>query len=305
MRASIVIPVLNGGEEFRRCLECIATQEFDGEVELVVVDSGSTDGSPALASAHGAVVHEIPREAFNHGSTRNLGAALSTGDVLVFTSQDAYADDSRWLAALLAPLRDDPSLGGVYGRQLPLPGARPPEQYFLGFLYGSEPREQRAAGPDELSMDTTLFSNVNSAIPREVWARFPFAEDVVSSEDQEWSVRVLLAGFRLRYEPAAVVRHSHAYTLRDAFRRFFDSGASARRAYLAGAGHARRVLLRNAVAYARGEVVWLVRSRSSRWLPYTVVYELTKFTALQLGARERWLPRRLKRRLSAIPGCWA
>ena len=129
-----------------------------------------------------------------------------------------------WLSALVTPLRRDSGLAGVYGRQLPHADARPAERYFLDFLYGSEPREQSADGPAELSMETTLFSNVNSAMPRGLWERFPFAEDIVMSEDQEWSVRVLLAGLRLRYVPEARVRHSHIYTLRSAFRRFFDSG---------------------------------------------------------------------------------
>src|SRR3712207_7563334 len=61
-----------------------------------------------------------------------------------------------------------------------------------------------------------------------------FRSDIIMSEDQEWALRVLLAGHALVYEPRAVVRHSHPYTIRQAFRRFFDSGASADRAYLAG-----------------------------------------------------------------------
>ena len=55
------------------------------------------------------------------------------------------------------------------------------------------------------------------------------------SEDQEWSARALLDGWSILYEPRAAVRHSHVYTVRSAFRRFFDSGVSAERTYLAGA----------------------------------------------------------------------
>jgi len=305
VKVSVVIPALNGGRDMARCLEAIAAQRLDGEVEVVVVDSGSTDGTPDLCRARGALVHEIPTSEFNHGATRNLGASLASGEVLVFTSHDAYAEDSGWLSALVAPLAEDPGLGGVYGRQVPHHGARPPEEYFLGFLYGPEPRDQWIGDPSQLSMETTLFSNVNSAIPRAVWERFPFSGDVVMSEDQEWSVRVLRAGYHLRYEPRAVVRHSHDYTLRAAFRRFFDSGASADRAYLSGQAHSRRILLRNAYDYGRGELGWLWRSGHASAIPYTAVYELTKFTALQLGARHRRLPAAAKRRFSAFPGYWS
>jgi rhamnosyltransferase len=301
---SIVIPTLNGGDDLRRCLEQIAAQDFSGRHEVVVVDSGSSDGSASLARSLGAVVCEIARNEFNHGRARNMGAAIARGEMLVFTSQDACPDDDHWLSALVTPLRRDSGLAGVYGRQLPHADARPAQRYFLDFLYGSEPREQSADGPAELSMETTLFSNVNSAMPRGLWGRFPFAEDIVMSEDQEWSARVLLAGLRLRYVPEARVRHSHIYTLRSAFRRFFDSGASASRAYLAGAGEADRVLRRKAFAYGRGEVAWLIRNRQLASLPYTAVYELTKFAGLQLGTHHRWLAPGLKRRFSALPGYW-
>ena len=102
---SVVIPVKNGGADLVRCLAGIAAQEVEEEVEVVVVDSGSTDGSPERARAAGAVVHEIPPEEFGHGRTRNLGVELARGELVVFTSQDAVADDDGWLARLAAAAR--------------------------------------------------------------------------------------------------------------------------------------------------------------------------------------------------------
>jgi rhamnosyltransferase len=301
---SVVIPALNGGRELERCLDAIGAQEIDAEVEVVVVDSGSSDGTPGLARSRGAVVVEISRSSFSHGGARNIGAGRAEGEVLVFTVQDAYAEGRDWLVALITPLRDDPSLAGVYSRQLPHAGARPSEEYFLDFLYGPEPRDQRVADASGLTMAATLFSNVSSAIPRRIWDRFPFSENVPMSEDQEWSARVLLAGYHLRYEPKAVVRHSHDYSLRSAFRRFFDSGVSADRAYLAAGRESRRTLLANAYRYGRGELSWLVRTGNTRAIPFTTVFELTKFTALQLGARHERLPISVKRRLTAFPEQW-
>src|SRR5205807_3497611 len=108
-----------------------------------------------------------------------------------------------------APLRAHHAVATFYGRQLPHDGATPPERYFLDFLYGPERRRQRASGAQELTMQTTLFSNVNAAIRRELWERLPFVEDIIMSEDQDWSRRVLLEGFTIAYEPVAAVRHSH------------------------------------------------------------------------------------------------
>jgi rhamnosyltransferase len=303
---SVVIPVKDGGEDLARCLKAISEQRLgEGEnVEVVVVDSGSRDGSVELAHSHGAIVREIPPESFNHGASRNLGASLSSGDPLVFISQDAMPIDDGWLEALVRPLREDQQVGGVYGRQIANEDAAPPERYFLDFLYGPEPRRQRVAGTRELSMETTLFSNANGAIRRSLWEEFPFVENIIMSEDQDWSRRALLAGWTIAYEPRAAVRHSHAYTLSSAFRRFFDSGASADRAYLAGERESAHVLRAAALRYARGEIIWLLRTGQALWIPYTGLYELTKLAGLLLGARHERLPLSMKRRMSAMPGYW-
>ena len=302
---SVLIPVKDGGSDLRRCLDGIARQEIEGEVEVVVVDSGSADGSPELARSLGAKVLEVESVGFRHGATRNLAAEAARGEILVFTTQDAYAADEHWLERLTVPLRAGDDLAGVYGRQIPHDDALPPERFFLDFLYGPNPRVQRAAEPSELTLHTTLFSNVNSAIRRSLWEQFRFADDLFFAEDQDWSRRVLLAGYAIRYEPEAAVRHSHAYTLTAAFKRFFDTGASADRGFLAGGSEAAKALRREAGRYAREELAWLVRTGRRRWIPYAAVYELGKFAGVQLGARHRRLPLWLKQRCSFFPAYWA
>lgn len=299
---SILIPVRNGGDELGRCLDAIARQRIDEEYEVVVVDSGSTDDTVAIAKAHGARVHTIPAEEFHHGRTRNLAVGHARGDILVWTTHDAYPESDQWLDLLTKPLRDgEPHLAGVYGRQIAHHDATPPESYFLDFLYGPNARLQRAGSVEELTMETTLFSNANSAMPRKLLVAEPFADDVLIAEDQDWSRRMLLAGRTIRYEPCAAVRHSHPYTVFTAFRRFFESGVAGSRTFLAGGSSAQKALRRNGVAYATGELRWLARSGHARWIPYAVVYEGLKFVGIQLGARHERLPLWLKRRWTRYP----
>lgn len=300
---SVVIPVKDGGADLVRCLEAITRQEVDHAVEVIVIDSGSTDGSPELARAHGARVHEIPASEFGHGRTRNLGAELAGGEILVFTSQDAVAADESWLAQLVAPFGGSNHAAGAYGRQLPHDDATPPERYFLDFLYGPDARTQRLRDEREPSFEETLFSNVNSAIPRAIWQDFRFADDLIMSEDQEWSRRVLRAGHELVYVPEAAVHHSHRYSIASAFQRFFDSGVSAERSYAAG-GNGSGALRRAGIRYAKGEVAWLWETGQRRWIPYAAAYELAKFSGMQLGRRHRHLPRALKHRMSALQSYW-
>jgi rhamnosyltransferase len=300
---SVIIPVKDGGDDLRRCLDCIARQRTDDDVETLIVDSGSRDGSRELARARGAGVLEVEASGFLHGATRNLAAAHARGDLLVFTTQDAYAADQHWIERLCAPLRTDEEVAGVYGRQLPHADASPPERFFLDFLYGPSPRVQRVGGTADLSLRTTLFSNVNSAIRRSFWEQLPFADDLFFAEDQDWSRRVLLAGYAIRYEPEAAVYHSHTYSLTTAFKRFFDTGASAERGFLTGPASG-AVLRGEALRYAREELAWLARTGRRRWIPYATLYELGKFAGVQLGARHRRLPLWLKRRFSFYPAYW-
>ena len=298
---SVVIPVKDGGADLERCLAGIATQQVDEEVEVVVVDSGSTDGSPDRARAAGARVHEIPAEEFGHGRTRNLGVELARGDLVVFTCAGrSMPHDDAWLARLAAAARSDADVGGAYGRQLPHEDARPPERFFLDFLYGPDVRVQRLGPDEELTFESTLFSNVNAAIPRPPPASGSrSADDLTMSEDQEWSRRVLRGGYALVYEPArggpplARVHDPNGLPPLLRLRRVRASTPTSR-----ATSRARPSAVR-AARYAREELAWLWRSGQRRWIPYTAVYELGKFAGLQLGLRHERLPRSVVRRLGS------
>jgi rhamnosyltransferase len=301
---SVIVPVRDGGEKLGRCLDAIARQRVPEPVEVVVVDSGSSDGSRERARSAGARVFTVAPDEFRHGATRNLAAESARGDLLVFTSQDALALSDDWLERLATSLRADEGLAGTYGRQVPHRDASAPERFFLEYVYGPHPRVQRVHDAAELSLHVTLFSNVNSAIPRTVWQSFPFADDVAFGEDQDWARRVLVAGYGIRYEPEAVVRHSHSYTLTGAFKRFFDTGVLGERAFLAGGSTSAAVLRREALRYARAEVRWLISTGQHRSIPYATAYELAKFLGLQAGAHHRLLPLWVKRQFSLFPGYW-
>jgi rhamnosyltransferase len=294
---SVLIPVKNGGHEVVRCVEAVQRQTIDEEFEVVAVDSGSTDGSPERLRRLGAVVHEIPAEEFSHGGTRNLLRELARGEVLVYLSDDTLPASDRWLEELVGALRSRADAAAAYGRQIPHTDASPSEQYFLGFLYGTEPRVQRARKEDELTLETTMLSNANAAYRRDALEAHPFAEDVRWAEDQDFVRRVLLEGKTVVYEPRAAVIHSHTYTIGTAFHRFFDSGLAARRTYLSGGAPARRALLSSLRRYAVGEIRWLWSEGHAAWIPYAVVYELAKLAGMELGIHGDLLPDRIRARL--------
>jgi rhamnosyltransferase len=125
-----------------------------------------------------------------------------------------------------------------------------------------------------------FFSNVSSAMRREVWNAVPFRDDVVMSEDQYWAYDALRAGYEVVYEPAACVYHSHNYTLQTLFQRNRLSGASLRGLM----ADSPRDVVGRGMRYVLEEAGFLIAERSFAWLPYMLAYEATKSVGFALGS---------------------
>lgn len=210
-----MILTLNAGPGFAGLLERLAAQRTGFDHELVVVDSGSTDGTVELARRHGATVHAIPKEEFDHGAARNLGVSLAGGEYVAFLVQDALPVDERWLAAMVEDLEADDAVAGVYGRQIPRPESSPLARAVVNDLPTAvTERRVQQAGDDYWGLPPAarrllaLFDNVSSCVRRSVWQEFPF-ERTPFGEDLRWGRRVIEAGHKLVYEPRSAVLHSH------------------------------------------------------------------------------------------------
>ncbi len=216
-RVSIVIPTLDAGPGFETLLQKISSQKGDFDREVLVIDSGSTDGTVELARRYGATVHQISRKEFNHGATRNLGVSLAKGEYVALTVQDAVPLDEQWLAAMVENLERDERVAGVYGRQVPYPWAGLLTRALVNSLAtaGLERREQFAGGPEEyrelrpaMRRRLAAFDNVSSCLRRSVWEDLPF-EQTNFAEDLRWGKKAVEAGHKTVYEPRSAVFHSH------------------------------------------------------------------------------------------------
>ncbi|GJM21754.1 MAG: hypothetical protein DHS20C15_16690 [Planctomycetota bacterium] len=214
-RAALVIPTLNGGERFARCLEMWRAQEGVGELEICCPDSGSRDGTVDVIRKHNGRVLPIPSREFNHGDTRNRAVAVVRADYVFLSVQDAVPLDTRMAAELLAPLEADPGLAATFGRQVPLPDCHPVlEARIAGWAGGSEPvvQELGARRWDDLEPMERLglirYDHVIACMRRSVWERLRF-EALSFGEDIGWAVRVIRPGGRIAFVPSAAVEHSH------------------------------------------------------------------------------------------------
>jgi rhamnosyltransferase len=216
-KVSIVIPTFNAGPGFEELLRKLDAQEGDFEQEVVVVDSGSTDGTVELAARHGAILHSVSKAGFDHGATRDLGISLSSGEYVALTVQDAVPLDERWLAAMVQNLQNDGRIAAVYGRHVPRPDASVITKALIGSLAVSDTERRRQEIRDKaqyLSLPPAqrrriaAFDNVSSCLRRQVWEEFPFGE-ADFAEDLRWGKKVVEAGYTIVYEPRSVIVHSH------------------------------------------------------------------------------------------------
>jgi rhamnosyltransferase len=216
-KVSVVIPTLNAGPEFEKTLGKISTQEGDFEREVIVIDSGSEDGTVELARRYGARVHQISKSEFNHGATRDLGVSLSGGEYVAFIVQDAVPLDERWLVTMVEDLERDGRVAGVYGRQVPRPEAGILTRVLVNSLAAAslERREKFAGSPERYRempprkrRRLASFDNVSSCLRRSVWAELPF-ERADFGEDIRWGKKAVEAGYKIVYEPRSAVFHSH------------------------------------------------------------------------------------------------
>jgi rhamnosyltransferase len=300
-RVGVVIPTLRGAAHLEQLLPALGRQSLS-PCAIVVIDSSSPDDTANVARGHGAIVEVIARAEFDHGATRNRGAALAGDvDILVFMAQDALPVGDGFLARLVQPLVES-TAAASFARQLPYAHARPSEVFARSWNYPATSRRRTARDIPAMGVRAFFFSNVASAVTRgafEAAGRFP--ERTIMNEDMILCSRLLARGEAVVYQAEAQVRHSHDYGIEQQFRRSFDIGVFFRdqAAELAGAaagGEGLRFAVRQfGWLLGRGHLLGAMRS---------LVENGARFTAFQLGRRHPLLPLALKRRIGMHRQHW-
>jgi GT2 family glycosyltransferase len=237
---TVAIPTLNAGPEFPRVLSAVRGQRVNRTVQLLVCDSGSSDGTAACARSSGAEVFEIPRAAFSHGGTRNLLMSRARGDHVAFLTQDAVPAAEDWLERLLDAFTLAPDVGLAFGPYRPRPEAgvsvaRELTSWFESFSDGGPridalPSDARDARPGHFMGHLGFFTDANGCVARAAWHEVPFRE-VAYAEDHLLAQDMLRAGYAKVYVPDAAVIHSHEYSPGQWLRRSFDEARAVREVY--------------------------------------------------------------------------
>jgi len=296
MKTSVVIPTKNGEEWVRECLESVYSQEGVELTEVLLVDSGSTDKTLEIARKYPVRIEEIPAEEFHHARTRNYAASLTSGKYLVFLSQDAIPASRRWLEAMLRNFEDG-TVGAVYGRQVPKAGSTSERHDALSTMYGTERVVKDASSKESLGYRYYHFSDANAAIRREVWEATRFPEELKVFEDLGIAKRILDGGWKIVYEPAASVMHSHNHTTGELFKRYFDIGYTFRRLGIWNE-RTQNSMMREAEKLVRKKLGGNGNGNRGGAL-VGIRMDLAKSVGFWLGVHESYLPVTVKRHLSA------
>ena len=296
---SIVIPTLNAGQWLQPLLDALRAQEPNCPSEMILVDSGSSDDTLAIARAHDWV-RVVPIDRFSHGGARNRGIREARGDVVVLMTQDAIPANPYWLEKLVEPLKQ-PEVGAVYSRQVPRSRVSAVEEAFLFDRFPDGPQVVRRPDGEGIPVyPTTFFSNVSAAARRATWLDFPFDETLIMSEDQQFARDILLAGLAIVYEPASMVLHSHSYGLCETFRRYFDSVVAFRQLSRRHRAAASAQLGQSTLGR---EMIYVARHRPLS-LPHYLMHTMAKALGVAIAHGSDRMPLSWCARCSMQPGWW-
>lgn len=197
---TVVIRALNEAEFLPECLSSILDQDYDGQIEIVLVDSGSTDRTIEIAQSYDCKIVQIKKSNFSFGRSLNMGCSAAIGDILILLSAHCIPTDRFWLKNMVQPICE-----GVceyaYGRQIPR----------LGISKFSEGMVFKKYYPEKSSLPQVGYfcNNANSAIKRTTWDSLRFNEVLTGLEDLELARRLVAASGSVSYVAESTVEHIH------------------------------------------------------------------------------------------------
>ncbi len=209
---SIVVRTLNEGKHLGSLAEGIRNQEYPQElIDLIMVDSGSTDNTLSIAENAGARILHLKRSEFSFGRSLNVGCDAATGEILVFVSGHCVPTNKEWLKRLINAFTE-PSVSIAYGRQIGGPETRFSEHAIFGKYF--------PACAQNHHQSPFFCNNANLALRRECWAAYRFDESLTGLEDMHLARQLYQKKKHIIYVPEACVYHYHNESWRQVKRRY-------------------------------------------------------------------------------------
>jgi rhamnosyltransferase len=206
---SIIIRCFNEEKHIAKLLTGIFLQTKKN-IEVILVDSGSTDATLNIAAKYGVKIVYIAPEEFSFGRALNRGCQKASGDILIFVSAHCYPLYQNWLEQIIEPFHD-PKVVLSFGKQTGNESSQFSEMQIFSLWF---PRESNFARSEPFC------NNANAAIRKIVWEQYPFNEELTGLEDVAWAKQMLEKGYRISYNSDAVIVHVHNETMEQVKNRY-------------------------------------------------------------------------------------
>lgn len=208
---SIIVRALNEIIYLPTLISTIRHQKLvDATVKIVVVDSGSTDGTFEYATKHADLVVSIEKEKFSFGRAINLGLDAIDSQITVLVSAHCIPKDEFWLRNLIGPILAGKA-SASYGKQ---------EAPTSGCISESNIFKMQYPSASKLPDNDPKFNNANSAFVTSLGIQFQFDENLTGLEDIDFAFKLLNQNFKIAYVANATVTHYHNEKWKQIFRRF-------------------------------------------------------------------------------------
>ena len=198
-KVSVIIRTLNESLYLEELIIAIRNQDTSiYNIEVVIVDSGSTDQTISIAKKYDCVIKYIKKEEFTFGRSLNYGCEIASGEFFVFISGHCIPLNNEWINNLVSPLESHCSY--TYGKQVGRDSTKFSErQLFLKYF------------PDKSSAPQVGFfcNNANAAIKKEAWQKYQFNEELTGCEDMYMAKKLVDDNCKIGYIAEASVYHIH------------------------------------------------------------------------------------------------
>jgi len=300
MSISIIIPTYNAESYLPKLLESLKAQTL--EFELIIIDSSSKDRTISIAKEYADRIIEIPQSEFDHGGTRTKAGLASTGDIIIFLTQDALPYDENSIENIVKDFKDK-KVGASYGRQLAYQETNPFGKHLREFNYGEVSYIRELKDRDRFGIKTAFLSDSFSAYRRGALDDIGWLKDgLIVGEDSYVGAKLLLSGYSLAYSADAKVYHSHSYSIMQEFRRYFDIGVFHKREdwILEEFGKAEG----EGGRYLKSEIKYLISNRLYQLIPQFFIRNGMKYLGYKMGQKYTIFSPKIIKYLSMHPSWW-
>ncbi len=302
MKVNVFIPTLNAGSKWSEAISMLRIQTYPVN-KTVIIDSGSTDDTLSEAHVKGFDILRIDKKDFDHGGTRQMAVEkYPDADIYFFLTQDAILADEQAIEKVVRAFELNPKLGMAHGRQLPHRGAKELEAHLRLFNYPAQSQVRSLADADKYGIKTISCSNSFAAYRRAAyWEAGGFPSGTILGEDVVIAGNMLLKGWEKAYLSDAAVYHSHDYSLKEEFKRYFDIGVfhSSNSWIFEHFGRAES----EGVKYLKSEIKYLLEN-NPLLLPKSIMSLFCKWLGYKLGLFHSHLPQNTNRSFSMHRAYW-